>query len=49
METTQTHYYLYDGKRYDNMKELCDEHGFGTHAFRNRVKKHIIEKILINQ
>ncbi|MEP1488616.1 MAG: hypothetical protein ABJK28_09330 [Algibacter sp.] len=48
MNITQTHYYLYKGNRYDNMKECRDTHNLGRTEFRKMVKEKIIEKKIIN-
>ena len=48
MNGKQSHYYIYQGKRYENMKECREANGLGRTGFRNLVKNGIIEKVIIN-
>ena len=45
----KSHFYLFaDGRKVPNMKEGCVALDLGRQAFRNRVKRGIIQKIIIN-
>jgi len=48
MNGKQSHYYIYQGKRYENMKECREANELGRTGFRNLVKNGIIEKVIIN-
>lgn len=50
METKilQTHYYTYNGKIYDNMKDACIKNNLTPRAFRYKVKEGEIIKTIIN-
>ena len=48
MNGKQSHYYIYQGKRYENMKECREANKLGRTGFRNLVKNGVIEKVIIN-
>ncbi len=47
----QTHYYLYNNERYENMKDCCKAIGTGIpgKSFKHFIRVGLVEKILINQ
>ncbi len=48
MNSSKTHYYIYNEKKYDNMKDCRETNDLGRTEFRKMVKEKIIEKIIIN-
>jgi hypothetical protein len=48
MNGKQSHYYIYQGERYENMQQCREAHGLGRAGFRKLVKNGIIEKVIIN-
>lgn len=48
MKKPQTHYYIYNDTRYENMKDCCVSLNLGRQEFRNLVKTQAIKKIIIN-
>ncbi|SMG23617.1 hypothetical protein SAMN03080602_01464 [Arenibacter troitsensis] len=50
MNITQRHYYLYNGKQYENMQDCRESIGNGvpSKAFKHMLRLGIVEKKLIN-
>lgn len=50
MNGKQKHYYLYNGKNYENMKDCCQAigHGISSKAFKHMIRMGIVEKIINN-
>ncbi len=44
----QTHYYTYLNKQYENMLDVCTNHGLTRSRFRTMVKNKLIKKVTIN-
>lgn len=52
IQKKKTHYYLYNGNRYENMKDCLDAIGngkLGSRRFKHMFRIGLVEKIMINQ
>lgn len=50
MNNKQKHYYIYNGNRFENMKDCCQGIGKGIapRAFKHMLRMGIVEKIIID-
>ena len=43
-ERTKSHYYIFNGKRYNNMKEACEDLRITSKFFKEMVQKRLVLK-----